>query len=114
MDNDVNDVKHTTDLYRLVAWVHARRKPLIWISAAVVAVVAVVVFPSGLLVAGWAEVDGEGVGVVGVEVGGPAGAAHQSGQAEVSFAPGVAGGAIVGDEDGAAGHPGPVAEGAGL
>ena len=42
MDNDVNDVKHTTDLYRLVAWVHARRKPLIWISAAVVAVVAII------------------------------------------------------------------------
>jgi predicted negative regulator of RcsB-dependent stress response len=31
-----NEVKRTADLYRLVAWAHARRKQLIWISAIVV------------------------------------------------------------------------------
>src|SRR5579862_7804326 len=37
-----NDVKHTADFYRLVAWVHARRKQIAWISAAVAAVAIVV------------------------------------------------------------------------
>jgi predicted negative regulator of RcsB-dependent stress response len=33
-----NEVKNTADFYRLVAWAHARRKQLIWISVTVVAV----------------------------------------------------------------------------
>jgi len=37
-----NEVKHTADLYRLVAWAHARRKQLLWISVAVVAVGAII------------------------------------------------------------------------
>jgi predicted negative regulator of RcsB-dependent stress response len=39
-----DDVKHTADLYRLVAWAHARRKQLIRIGIAVVVVAAVVGF----------------------------------------------------------------------
>jgi predicted negative regulator of RcsB-dependent stress response len=37
-----NDVKTTAELYRLAAWVHARRKQLIWITATVVAVGAII------------------------------------------------------------------------
>ncbi len=33
-----NEVKQTADFYRLVAWIHANRKRLIWISAAVLIV----------------------------------------------------------------------------
>ena len=39
-----DDVKHTADFYRLVAWVHARRKQLTWIGIAVVVVAAIVGF----------------------------------------------------------------------
>jgi predicted negative regulator of RcsB-dependent stress response len=37
-----NDVKSTADLYRLVAWAHARRKQLIWISTIVVVAAAII------------------------------------------------------------------------
>jgi TolA-binding protein len=36
-----NDLKHTADFYRLVAWAHARRKQLLWISGSIVAALAI-------------------------------------------------------------------------